>query len=345
MDFDDNFKVADQFDLCPYPPESSSNSSDSSGGDFCMNSTLYQHDSSTFRDSQYADAQDFPPQSNYSSKKTTKKHNTKQNKPRRKRQNITRRPGETDAQLKERRYQAKLKRNRESGKRARKRRKDAFGELKLEEELLLQQLHAKRLILNRLEQQNAQLKQELISERAANHPIFNHNSPRARARRSQEPQAPPLTMFAVGFVALLTWTATLESSSLYSTHNYATKGTVGAKVFSNGAPASLSTPAVALALESLLEYTLLVQHEYWHACKAFVQLMIIFVLSLCFLGFYSPSMGWSKPRMRARCSRVRCRRMRSSNRSRRVSFTSSSSKTDTVRGIKHTHRRVITYII
>merc|ERR1712078_301307 len=114
-------------------------------------------------------------------------------------------------------------------------------------------------------------------------------------------------MFAVGFVALLTWTATLESSSLYGTHNYGTKTTVGAKVFSAGAPASLSTPAAAMALESLLEYTLLVQHEYWNACKAFVQLMIIFVLSLCFLGFYYPSMGWSKPRMRARCGRVRCR--------------------------------------
>merc|ERR1712224_1055206 len=98
-------------------------------------------------------------------------------KPRRRRNNISRRPGETDAQLKQRRYQAKLKRNRESGKRARKRRNEAIGSLQLEHEQLLKTVHAKRLIVNQLEQENALLQQQLISERASAHPLFNSNSP------------------------------------------------------------------------------------------------------------------------------------------------------------------------
>ena len=122
---------------------------------------------------------------NYRVPKKDLKNNVQQTKPRRKRQNISRRPGETDAQLKERRYQAKLRRNRESGKRARKRRKDTVGTLKLEQEQLLEQIHTKLLIVKRLEQQNEQLKQELIDEQAANHPLFNHNGSRARDRRYQ----------------------------------------------------------------------------------------------------------------------------------------------------------------
>ena len=118
-------------------------------------------------------------------KKVTKKRTKPSNKPRKKRQNITRRPGETDAQLKERRYQAKLKRNRESGMRARKRRQNEAGLLKIEQEQLLEQVHAKRLILRKLEQENAHLQQQLISERAANHPLFGNSGYRMKSRRPQ----------------------------------------------------------------------------------------------------------------------------------------------------------------
>lgn len=377
FDLDDDAQNSEHMDL----PSCSGNSSDSCTSDFC-NSPSRKHERTTSTCSVFKSAsnefdvaEDFFPQhnrlpqkdlkknmqtstykvfksasnefdgnyfdENYRVPKKDLKNNVQQTKPRRKRQNISRRPGETDAQLKERRYQAKLRRNRESGKRARKRRKDTVGTLKLEQEQLLEQIHTKLLIVKRLEQQNEQLKQELIDEQAANHPLFNHNGSRARDRRYQESEAPPLTIFAVAFVALLTWSAALESSSLYGPHSTETPSR--AKIFPAGAPASLGTPAAVVALESLLQYTLQMHQDYWHVWKAFIQLMAIFIFSMCVVGLY-PSMKWSTPKVRARC---RCHRVRvqSDTRSTRVSFTSSSTKRDGVR-VQHTrHRRVVTYII
>lgn len=335
---DDSFRP---LDLTPISPGSASNCSDSCTNDFFLTaSSAFNNSCSNSSSSDGGDAEYFFPQQEQSPKRDSKKQVEQPTKPRRSRQNISRRPGETDAKLKERRYQAKLKRNRESGKRARKRRTDAVGSLKSEQERLLKQLHAKRLIVKRLEQQNAQLKQELISERAANHPLFNNNAPRAKRRRSQEPEAPPLTMFAVAFVALLTWSATLESSSLYDTYNHSTKASPRAKIFPAGAPASLGTPAAVVALQSMLEYTLQIQQDYWHMWSAFVQLMLIFIASMCLLVWY-PSIMRSRSKVR-----THCHRLQSTTRSTRVSFTSSSSKRDGVRGIQHTRqRRVITYII
>ena len=93
----------------------------------------------------------------------------------------------------------------------------------------------------------------------------------------QESEAPPLTIFAVAFVALLTWSAALESSSLYGPHSTETPSR--AKIFPAGAPASLGTPAAVVALESLLQYTLQMHQDYWHVWKAFIQLMAIFIFS------------------------------------------------------------------
>lgn len=299
------------------------------------------HDSgNNSSNSEAGDAEDvFSQQKQWSSKTDIKKQMKHQTKPRKRRQNISRRPAESDAQLKERRYQAKLKRNRESGKRARRRQKDTIGLLELEQELLLKQLQTKRSIVKRLEQQNAQLKQDLISARASNHPLLSNNSPRVRRRRSQEHDAPPLTMFAVAFVALLTWSAALESSSLYDTHNDRSKAPSHAKVFPAGASASLGTPAAAVALQPMLEYVLQLHMDNWYALQIFVQLMIIFAVSVCLLGLY-PSIIRQTPKVGARC------RLQSSTRSTRVSFTSPSNNKDRVRGMELTRcRRVITYII
>merc|ERR1712224_465457 len=98
--------------------------------------------------------------------------------------------------------------------------------------------------------------------------------------------------------------------------------------------------------ESVLEYFLQMQQEYWHILKASVQLMTICVVSICFLGLY-PSIFGARPKMRARCRRqVRSTTTTTTTRSTRVSFTSSPSRGNRVRGVQHTRQRhVITYII
>ena len=161
----------------------------SRGSDLCPDGSLmHGHKSPGDNNNEWSTAHDFLREKNHlvKLKADPQQKNKRSDKPRKRRQNITRRPGETDAQLKERRYQAKLKRNRESGVRARKRRQNEAGLLRTEHGQLLEQIHAKRLILRRLEQENAHLQQLLISERAANHPLFrNSGSPRKQGRRSQ----------------------------------------------------------------------------------------------------------------------------------------------------------------
>lgn len=336
----DDDSLDDDFDLPFGFPDCSMDQS--RGSDLCPDGSLmHGHKSPGDNNNEWSTAHDFLREKNHlvKLKADPQQKNKRSDKPRKRRQNITRRPGETDAQLKERRYQAKLKRNRESGVRARKRRQNEAGLLRTEHGQLLEQIHAKRLILRRLEQENAHLQQLLISERAANHPLFrNSGSPRKQGRRSQQPQAPPLTMFAVAFVALLTWSATLESSSLYDAHVPSSKVRPRVRVFQAGVPASFVNPAAEMALQPLLEYTLQLQQQYWHLLIKFVQLMALFLISVCFLGLY-PSLAASITGARPKSRVVSVH----STRSKSVSFTSSPTRTKRVHDTRQRH--VITYII